>query len=253
MNRREENILSLLEKHQYLNNLELSELLNCSVVTIRTAVRNLEKAGLVIRTHGGIEPVPEILKLNLLPGNIFKDRENKEKIAEQAYQYINERDTIILDDSSNSFHLAQTIKKYANKYLIVITNSLYVACELANLSNIEIMFIGGLMAGKIPATMGETALNMLKNFKATKAFIGVHGINPEIGITSIANDQMQIKRLIFEISKEVYVLTCSNKFVTEHLLVTAPLNKVHKIITDRGLSSKYQSIIKEVTSLDIVK
>ncbi|ABR74954.1 DeoR/GlpR transcriptional regulator [Actinobacillus succinogenes] len=250
---REQQILTVLEQQQYVDNIELSRLLNCSVVTIRTAIRSLEKQGALIRTHGGALPTPPMISISLPAGNIFKDRENKLKIAEKAYQYVNDRDTIILDDSSNSFYLAQVIKRYADKYLVIITNSLYVACELANTNNIEIMLIGGLISGKIPASMGESAIDMMKNFRASKAFIGVHGVHPEIGITSIGNDQMQIKKLIFEIAKEVYVLTCSNKFVTEHLFVSAPLNRVHKIITDKGISLKFYNLLKNVTSVDVVK
>ncbi|MDU8924907.1 DeoR/GlpR family DNA-binding transcription regulator [Pasteurellaceae bacterium LIM206] len=251
-NERENQILTLLKEQGYVDNLELSRKLECSTVTIRTAMRNLEKQGLIARTHGGAQLVANTLTLSLSAGNIFKNNENKRKIAQQAYTYINERDTIILDDSSNSFYLAQLIKEKKDKSLIVITNSLAIACELSGCDKTEVVLIGGLLGGGLPATMGETALNTLRQFKADKGFIGVYGINPQIGITSIGHDQMLIKRLILEQAQEVYVLVGSEKFGDSCLSVAAPLSKVHRIITDRNIPAEYQRVTREQTLLDIV-
>ncbi|WP_032092552.1 DeoR/GlpR family DNA-binding transcription regulator [Necropsobacter rosorum] len=249
---KEQKILDLLEEQGHVDNTELSHYLQCSTVTIRTMMRSLEKQGLLIRTHGGARSLDNHLTLTVPAGNIFKDSESKMKIAERAYQYISDRDTIIIDESSNSYYLAQVIKKYANKYLIVITNSLAVAAELSECDSVDVISIGGMLTKNPPAFVGDFAINTLKNFKAVKAFIGVHGIDPEIGITSIGNEQMMIKKLIFEITQQVYVLACSNKFRTGYLLVSAKLEQIHKIITDTDINQDHYKQICQKVNLDLV-
>ena len=76
----------------------------------------------------------------------------------------------------------------------------------------------------------------MKRFRVDKAFIGVHSINFEVGITSIATPQMQVKRAILNMSNNVYVLADSSKFGSGYLSVICPMKDVYKIITDDGVS-----------------
>ncbi|WP_439257719.1 DeoR/GlpR family DNA-binding transcription regulator [Lonepinella sp. BR2271] len=245
-------ILELLEQKGSLNNQELSKLLNCSSVTIRNIVRELEKQGLLVRTHGEIHKVKNTISIAIPAGNILKDQESKLKIAEQAYQYIEERDTIILDDSSNSYYLAKVLKQHNHKYLIVITNSLVIAAELSECPSIDVFMMGGIITNNPPACTDNFACQMLKSFKATKAFIGVHGIDPNMGVTSIGNAQMQFKKLIFESSSQVYVLACGNKFGTGYVLVSAKIEEINRIITDRSINPEYLTQLENRVLIDIV-
>ena len=80
--------------------------------------------------------------------------------------------------------------------------------------------------------MGDAALQNMEQFHVDKAFIGVHSINFEVGLTSIATPQMQVKRAILKVAQEVYVLADSSKFGGGYLSVICPIHDVHKIITD---------------------
>lgn len=106
--------------------------------------------------------------------------------------------------------------------------------------------IGGYVGGHLSATMGEAALENMESFHVDKGFIGVHGINFEAGLTSIATPQMQIKRAILKASKEVYVLADSSKFGGGYLSVICPINQVHKIITDSHVAHENVEIAKEL-------
>ena len=97
--------------------------------------------------------------------------------------------------------------------------------------------IGGHVGGHLAATMGDDALENMKRFRVDKAFIGVHSINFDVGITSIATPQMQIKRAILNMSNNVYVLADSSKFGSGYLSVICPMKDVYKIITDDGVSN----------------
>jgi len=52
-NRRQQQIMNLLNENEIVNVVELSELLNCSTMTIRRDLEYLEQVGLARRIHGG--------------------------------------------------------------------------------------------------------------------------------------------------------------------------------------------------------
>ena len=129
-------------------------------------------------------------------------------------------------------------------YLVaaVVTNSLLVGNELAAVRHVELYMIGGHVGGHVGghlvATMGDAAIENMEKFHVDKGFIGVHSINFDVGLTSIATPQMQVKRAIFEASQQVFVLADSSKFGGGYVSVICPVKDVYKIITDSQISKE---------------
>lgn len=96
--------------------------------------------------------------------------------------------------------------------------------------------IGGYVGGRLAATMGEAAVESIQSFRVDKAFIGVHSINFDVGLTSVATPQMQVKHAILRAAKQIYVFADSSKFGGGYLSVICPINQVDAIITDSGIS-----------------
>ncbi len=236
MEERRRIILHEVEEKGSVRVAELSKALRCSEVTIRTDIKNMDAQGLLTRTHGGAIRIEkdEVRKYNA--ESIYRYKAQKMAIAAKAYTMIEDRDTIIIDDASSSFYLACHIKKHPEKQLAVVTNSLLVGNELAGLSHIQLFMIGGQVGGHLAATLGDTAVNNLAAIHVDKAFIGVHGINFDVGITSIGSPQMQVKQAILKTTKEVYVLADSSKFGGGYLQVICPLDQIHMVITDDQVS-----------------
>lgn len=246
MEERRRGILRSLEEKGSVRVTELSERYHCSQVTIRTDIKEMEKEGLLQRTHGGAVLLQEKEEKKYRAKSLYRRIEEKEKIAKCAYSFIEDRDTIILDDASSSFYLALYIKNHPEKRLAVVTNSLLSGNELAGLAHVELYMIGGHVGGHLSATMGDSAVQNMEKFHVDKAFIGVHSINFEVGLTSIATPQMQVKKGILKAAKEVYVLADSSKFGGGYLSVICPIHQVHKIITDSGVSKSDRKKAQEL-------
>lgn len=254
MQERQRIILHELEEYGKVRVAELSEKLNCSEVTIRSDIKALEKEGLLQRTHGGALALEQERKRKYSAESIYRHVERKKAIAACAYEYINDRDTIILDDASSSFYLALHIKEHSEKHIAIVTNSLLVGNELEGVKHIELYMIGGYVGGHLAATMGEAAVTNMAQFHVDKAFIGVHGINFDVGITSIATPQMQVKQAILKAAEQVFVLADSSKFGGGYLSVICPLKKIYKIITDKEVDEKYVKLAaREQVSMVIAK
>lgn len=246
MEERRRMILQELEEKGRVRVADLSKELECSEVTIRNDIKNMDMEGLLKRVHGGAIRHEEGPVRKYAAESIYRHTDRKKQIAACAYEYIEDRDTIIIDDASSSFYLAVHIKSHPEKRVAVVTNSLLVGNELAGVKHVELYMIGGHVGGHLAATMGDAALQNMENFHVDKAFIGVHGINFEVGLTSIATPQMQVKRAIFNSAEEVYVLADSSKFGGGYLSVICPLKDVHKIITDGEVGRENVKLAKEL-------
>lgn len=226
---------------------ELSKRFECSEVTIRNDIKSMEMEGLLKRTHGGAVRIEREVPHKYNVQSVYVNVGRKKRIAACAYEFIEDRDTIIIDEASTSFYLALYIKAHAQKRIVVVTNSLLVANELSEVSHVDLYMIGGYV-GNLSATLGDDALSNMDRFHVDKAFIGVHGINFDVGLTSIGTPQMQVKRAIMKAAEEVYVLADSSKFGSGYLTVICPLRDVHKIITDNEVS---RSNIKKAQELEV--
>lgn len=236
MQERRRLILQELEDRGNIRVNELSQKLRCSEVTVRSDIRALEQQGALVRTHGGAVKNGGEEGLKYQAESLYRQTDSKKQIAACAYEFIDDRDTVIIDDASSSFYLALHIKNHPEKHLAVVTNSLISANELSGASHVELYMIGGHVGGHIAATMGEGATKDMEKFHVDKAFIGVHGINFDVGITSIAALQMQVKQAIFRTTDKVFVLADSTKFSGGYLSVICPIQSVYKIITDKKIS-----------------
>jgi len=250
---RAEYILKKLEKNGSVKVAEISKELGCSEVTIRNDIKKLEDKGLLKRTHGGAILSEEQLQIPMLPGSILSFVEQKKRIAAQAASYIENGDTIILDDSSINYYLAKEILLHTEKNIVVITNSLISACVLSRASHVMLFMIGGQIQGHLPAAMGELATTFVSNLKASKAFVGARAVNFDVGVTSIGTPEMQIKNSMMNVVDKTYLLVNSSKFGGDYLMVIAPLDKFERIITDSGIRPEDYEHAKELgIQIDIV-
>jgi len=246
-------IIACLEQNGSVKVSDLSRELKCSEVTIRSDIQKLEERGIVKKVHGGAVKAGEQLLITYNVGNVLRNETEKKRIAIKAYEYIEDQDTIILDDASVNYYLAQEIKENPTKHLIVITNSLVCAGVLTNTEHIELFIVGGQVGGKLAAAMGDVAINTLASFHADKAFISAHGVNFNAGVTSVGSPQMQVKKAILQSSDKVYLLVDSSKFGGGYVLVVCPLERIERIITDKGIGQEYISLAEEKNiKMDIV-
>ena len=115
MEERRRTILRELDERGRVRVADLSRELGCSEVTIRNDIKNMDMEGLLQRVHGGAIKREESPVRKYSAESIYRHTDRKKKIAACAYEYIEDRDTIIIDDASSSFYLAVHIKNHPEK------------------------------------------------------------------------------------------------------------------------------------------
>jgi DeoR family transcriptional regulator of aga operon len=228
---RRRRIIELLDRQERATVEELVERFGVSAVTIRGDLDALADAGTLVRSHGGAlkrldQPdVPIAVKETLHHGE-------KVRIGHAAARLIRQDETVILDSGTTTAEIARQLKLLKLRSLTVITNALNIAMELANLPHIRVIMIGGILRQMSYSTVGPQAEQILRGLYADRLFLGVDGLDPEIGLTTPDVLEAQLNSLMIKVSREVIAVADSSKFQRRSLSVIASITEVHRIITD---------------------
>jgi DeoR/GlpR family transcriptional regulator of sugar metabolism len=243
-------ILALFEKENRLVTKDLPEKFNTTSVTIRKDLAILEQRGLLKRTHGGA-----IRTKKLFPGLALNEKEKinleeKMRIAKKAASLISKGDTIILDSGSTTSLLAKEIKHLQG--ITVITNAMNIANELMQ-SDIEVILIGGTLLKKTSTLVGPLADVALRKITADKLFMGVDGVDFEVGLTTPNIQEAETSRVMMEVSGEIILVVDSSKFGRRSLGVISKVNEINRIITTKKLTdSEAEKLNKSDVEIIIV-
>jgi DeoR family transcriptional regulator of aga operon len=224
-------ILDLLDDQERATVEELVERFGVSAVTIRGDLDRLAAAGALVRSHGGAlkrlesRDVPIAVKATL-------HHAEKVRIAQAAAALVRDRETIILDSGTTTAEVAKQLKTLEVDSLTVVTNGLNIAIELASLSNIRVIMLGGLLRQVSYSTVGPHAEQTLRGLYADRLFLGVDGLDVDGGLTTPDVLEAQLNALMIKVARETVTVADGSKFRRRSLSVIAPVTDVQRIITD---------------------
>src|SRR5688572_1874171 len=228
-------IINKLSQDQQVEVLDITDAFQVSAITARRDLDQLEKEGLLVRTHGGAVKIKSTgqRKLFSYDEKAILNKDRKEYIGELASQLVQESDVIFIDSGSTLFHLCSYLKKI--KHLTVITNSLPVASELVGHPNIRINLIGGEVDHERKAVYGLISEMTLEHYHTNKAFIGADGVSLQKGLTTYDEKEAAISKKIAASSDEVFLLCDSSKIERNSSVKFAPLSILKALVTDYEL------------------
>ena len=225
-------ILEFIEEHRKATVIELCQQFKVSSATIRNDLRDLETAGLLIRTHGGamvktktgLEPDMSLRKVQNL--------EEKRRIAEAALRLVEDGDTIILDTGTTTYELARLLGE--KRDLTVVTNDLPIALLLEEFESVRVVLVGGMVRKKFHCTVASSfsGMNALSDLTVDKAFMAANGFSLEKGASTPDINHSETKKLMISIAAQVILLFDSSKMGHNSFAIFAPLNKIDAIVTD---------------------
>lgn len=244
-------VLDLLEQDGRLTVGDLVQRFGVSSVTVRTDLDALANAGALVRSHGGavrrLDPVQDY------PIS-FKDtihHAEKVRIGRAAAQLIRPGQTAILDSGTTSLQIARHLKQQGFKGVTVVTNALNIASELADVSDVSLIMIGGVLRQLSNSFVGPQAERMLSQLHADHCFLGVDGLDPEFGPTTPDPLEAQLNNLMIRVSTEVTIVADSSKLGRRSLSAIGGISSIHRLITDDRISSEMVEALRG-KGLDVV-
>ncbi|MGL1892698.1 MAG: DeoR/GlpR family DNA-binding transcription regulator [Spirochaetaceae bacterium] len=239
MNKRHEQILNIVSKEKEISVNSLSEILNVSLVTIRSDLRLLEEQNLLIRTHGGasLSPTDDISHRLSINYSL------KQKIAYAAAEQVEEGETILLEAGSCVALMAQALA--TRKNINVITNNAFVARQMKDSKSINVILIGGIYQKESESMVGTMVPEYLSYYNFTKVFIGMDGFTKEHGAMCRDLDRSEVMSEFVKRGKKVYILSDSGKMGKTAVKTICKPEDINCIITDADVSAEYQDFLRE--------
>ncbi|HHW13185.1 MAG TPA: DeoR/GlpR transcriptional regulator [Firmicutes bacterium] len=241
---RRQKLISALEEHYSMSVSGLAERLGVSEATIRRDLNELQKLGVIRRTHGGallasprkFEPTYTDKKDRFLV--------QKQKIGRVAAGLVEDGETVILDAGTTTLQMVRHLKEKKN--ITVITNALSIIEEMEANEELDLVVIGGRLRFSTRALVGPMAEENLRNFHADKVFIAANGCTIKEGLTTPNLTEAYTKRAMVKAGSKVIAVLDHSKFGEVSLTTIAPLTEIDVIVTDDGIDKKLQKEMEQM-------
>lgn len=220
---------------------DLSEKLQCSEETVRRDLKEMEKAGKLVRTHGGAYLVEKYDKGYPIELRRSYLQHTKEKLAEAAVKEIRENDVVMLDASTTCLAIAEAILA-RELHITLVTNSLAI-CNLfsgAN-SSVNLIGVGGTFRSRTLSFADPTTVEALRRYYADCAFVSCPKVNVEFGLSDNHISEANVRRqMLCNAQKKVLVVDHTKLEGNANILFDG-LEKIGLIITDQRLPEAFEA------------
>ena len=212
---------------------ELAGELGVSEMTIRRDLNLLAGQRLVEKVHGGA-----VLATGgaTEPHFATKRRVNaaaKAAIAEAAVAMVRDGMTVALSAGTTTWQVARRLRQGVRD-LTFVTNSLNVAGALEENGWHAIVVSGGSFRTPSDALVGPFANQILRQLNVDLLFLGVHSIDPRVGLTTPNIAEAETNRVLVAAARRVVVVADSSKLGQVSLATFAAIDEVDELITDAG-------------------
>lgn len=230
---RQHRILSQARRDGAVDVAKLAADLAVAPETIRRDLRQLEKHGLVRRTHGGAYPVETARFETTLAMRTTRHVPEKRRIAAAAAELLGDAETVFVDEGFTPQLIAEALP--ADRALTVVTASLSTAAMLSTSTSTTVLLLGGRVRGRTLATVDHWATRMLAGFVIDLAFVGANGISREHGLTTPDPAVADVKSQVVRVARRRVFAGVHTKFGVSSFCRFAEVTDFDTIVTDTAL------------------
>lgn len=236
-------ILEKLQEEKRVVVSELSQLYGVSEETIRRDLDKLDKDGLAVKSYGGAV-INENTSIDM-PFNVRKKKNvaGKQKMAEMIAELIRDGDHIAIDASTTAVFIAKAIKQ--KERITVVTNSIEVIIELADVSDWNIISSGGKLKEGYLALIGPKAIEGLSSYNVEKAIISGKGFDMDKGLTDSSEEFAQPKQMMLKSAKTRIIAVDKTKFGKIAFSKIAELREMDIIVTDERPDDEWLRVLED--------
>lgn len=165
-------------------------------------------------------------------------------IAKLAAEQVHPNEVILLDGGPIANYLAEILLTREN--LTIITNSMTVFDILKRNPANTLICTGGAYRSSSQVLVGPPAEATLRGLRVDKLFLMISGISLNFGLSHTNISEVTIKQAMIQSSREIILLADTTYFGVDSLVQVAPLNVVHKLITDDALPASMRLDLNKI-------
>lgn len=237
-------IVELLGQRGVMRVNEIAQATRVSRETIRRDLSELERKGILNRSHGGAlaaeNPLPAIRAASpALPvedsQGSFQQRtllhsEGKMRVARKALQCLQPGQTIVLDGSSTSWFLARQMPEMA---LTVITPSIRILQTLMSRRSLHLVGLGGDFSPTEEAFFGETASRTLREYAVDTLFFSRQGLERDSGLYAGTEAHAALLKQMMLAARQTVALVDGSKLGRTGVARIGGLGELDCLITEK--------------------
>ncbi len=209
---RYQQILDLVAQCSSVTVQQLAQALNTSESTIRRDLIHLDQRRLLRRVHGGAAALRgqvQAKEEDMLTKQGL-NMEAKRSMGRYAAGLIGAEDFVYIDAGTTTMELVRALQGEALRATFV-TNGTGQALLLAS-KGCTVFILPGRVKHTTEAIVGTQALQGLRRYAFTKAFVGVNGVTVHKGFTTSGLEEVELKAEAVRSSREHWFLADSSKF-----------------------------------------
>src|SRR5512139_1111451 len=185
-----------------------------SLATVRRDLADLERRGLLRRTHGGAKVVSPLLYEAFRHDSSFQEQEGrhaeeKRRIGLAAAELVKDGETIGLTPGTTATQVARSLRH--RKGITVVTSTVNVAMELCNREDLSVYVTGGWLRGGWFSLVGAPAASSVREVFLDKVFVGVNAVDAARGLTCSHPDEAAVNRALVAQARERIVVADRSK------------------------------------------
>ena len=236
-------ILEKLQTEKRVVVSELSQMFDVSEETIRRDLDKLEKEGLATKSYGGAV-INEDISIDL-PFNVRKNQNvvGKQKMAEIVASLVHEGEHLFLDASTTAVFVAKALKE--KDRLTVITNSMEILLELADVSGWNIISTGGVVKEGYLACLGSRTEEVIRSYFVDTVIFSCKALDMGWGIMESQEAFGSAKKAMIASGRRRILVVDSTKFDQTAFSVAGKLRDVEIVVTDTKPSDKWLKLFEE--------
>ncbi|MEV0623222.1 DeoR/GlpR family DNA-binding transcription regulator [Nonomuraea sp. NPDC050404] len=230
-------ILELLAQEGRLTVEEAAAALDVSTATIRRDFDQLAQQQMLMRTRGGA--VAQSVSYDLpLRYKTARHADEKHRIALAAAELVPPGAVIGLNGGTTTSELARTLATLSTleSGFTIVTNALNIAAELTVRRHVKIVVTGGVARQQSYELIGPLASGVLEQVTLDVAFLGVDGLDVELGASAHHEGEASVNHLLISRAAQVVVVADASKVGRRAFSRICPIGQIDTLVTDAQLS-----------------
>jgi DeoR family glycerol-3-phosphate regulon repressor len=166
----------------------------------------------------------------------------KRRIARLVAAHIPEHSSLFVNIGTTTEAVARELLNH--KDLRFITNNLNVALLLAANPNFSIVIAGGTVRNRDGGVVGQSANDMIAQFRVDYAVIGISGIDADGTLLDYDYDEVRAAQAIVRNARQVFLVADHTKFSRHPMVRAGSIAEVSALFTDQPVPDSIRSLLE---------
>jgi DeoR family glycerol-3-phosphate regulon repressor len=233
-------ILALVNQRGFVTNETLAKDFGVTVQTIRRDLITLADAGKIARFHGGAGLPSSIENIAYSTRKVL-NLDEKKRIARLVAQHIPSHSSLFINIGTTTEAVARELLNHQD--LRFITNNLNVALLLAAKPDFSVVIAGGTVRSRDGGVVGQSANDMIAQFRVDYAVIGISGIDEDGTLLDYDYDEVRASQTIVSNAREVFLVADHTKFSRRPMVRAGSITDVSALFTDQPVSKRIKALL----------